>query len=150
MVGDKEAYIILRDKSTRFRIVVSYLEIVKSRFCIVIVASVSYGVYETDIICVGYLVPAFVHNLMIAPCVIYVSCLKCVVGIINMRNVAHQILAEVVNCTVILNTYDSVNSIYEIQRNRSITLSCKGATYFLLNKLYRIYRRLSIYENPEG
>ena len=150
MVGSKEAYIILRDKSTRFRIVVSCLEVVKSRFCIVIVASISYGVYETDIVRVGYLISACVNNLMVAPGIIYVSCLKCLVGIINMRNVAHQILAEVVNCTVILNTYNSVNSIYEIQRNRSITLSCKGAAYLLLNKLYRIYCRLSIYENPEG
>ena len=90
MIGYYKIYFVLRNKSSRIRIVISCLKVVELCFDIVVVATVSYRVYLTNmlrlmvfsIIFFDNFIAVFIIDSMITPSIIYVTCNKRSVNVI--------------------------------------------------------------------
>ena len=108
--------IILRDKSTRFGIIISCAKIVELSFGIVIITTVTDGINGTNL---GF---GIVYNRMVAPCVIDITGMECPLGIIDVRDIAKYILAEQIYRAVVLDTRDTVIATIDGRRILIISL----------------------------
>ena len=116
MFGSKVRKIILGDKSSRFRIVVSALQIVQTRFRVVIVASVSNRVDRCDTADIR-------DNLMIAPCVVDVLCLQVARRVVNVRDIAHEVATVEVERTAVLEADHAGCTVDEIDLSAATRLT---------------------------
>ena len=107
----EEGYVILRDKASRFGVVVSGTKVVKPCFGIVVIATVTNGVDMTDVGGICNLVATAVQYFMIAPSVVNITRTENTAIIINMRDVAKGILAEEVGEIAALDANDSTRTV---------------------------------------
>ena len=73
MLGVEEGYVILRDKTSRFGVVVSGTQVIQSCFGIVVIATVTNGVDMTDVGGICNLVATAVQYFMITPSVVNIT-----------------------------------------------------------------------------
>ena len=118
-IGIKITNIINGHKPTNFRIVVSGLEEVQTNTGIVVIAAVSKGVENTNVVAVRNLGTICIENLTVAPSIILIFYHNRAVIVKKSNNICLSIFSVEIRCIVVLY---SEYACMVVQEFKSITL----------------------------